>query len=132
MLSRLRSHHDQASGHFFSDALRFRCASEVGREASRSPWQVSAIRPRGHPARYLVPGDPFVRGTPADLDLDRRLPLAQGCYRLPHLKGVGLALTMRPSKQQRRHGVISVLWTDRCANAPDSIIELTTHPLDTK
>ena len=37
LLSRLRSHHDRASGHFFSDALRFRRAREVGREGSRLP-----------------------------------------------------------------------------------------------
>jgi len=43
------------------------------------------------PIRHLVPGDPLVRWAPTDLDLDSGLLLAQGCYRLPHLKGVGLA-----------------------------------------
>ena len=30
----------------------------------------------GPPVRNLIPGDPFVRGASADLDLDRMLPLA--------------------------------------------------------
>ena len=55
LLSRLRSHHDRASGHFFSDALRFRCAREVGSEGSRSPLASVIHSIRGHPARWRPP-----------------------------------------------------------------------------
>ena len=30
-------HHDRASGHFFSEPLRFRCAREVGGKGHRTP-----------------------------------------------------------------------------------------------
>jgi len=41
----------------------------------------------------FIPGDPLVCWAPTDLDFNSRLPLAQGCYRLPRLEGVGLAQT---------------------------------------
>jgi len=52
------------------------------------------VRRLAHYIRFrLVPGDPLVRWAPTDLDLDSGLLLAQGCYRLPRLKGVGLTWT---------------------------------------
>ena len=46
-----------------------------------------------------------MRGAPADLDLDRRFPLAQGYYRLPCLKGVGLARARLVVRHPRDRGL---------------------------
>jgi len=94
LLSRLRSHH-RASGHLFlmpyaSDVLG-RLAVRVGggRSVSHSiPWSSGSLVAC---LAHLVSQGYLVRGAPADLDLDRRPPFAKGCYRLPRLKGVGLA-----------------------------------------
>ena len=71
-----------ASGHFFSEALRARGPSNA--VSIRQLLDPVVIRLAGGLLCTsdcdLVPWDPFVRGVPADLDLDRRLPLAQACY----------------------------------------------------
>jgi len=67
------------------------------------PCRTPRYRGKRQPLDPVVPGslvanlahpvswDSFVRRAPVELDLDDRFSSAQGCYRLPRLKGVGLS-----------------------------------------
>jgi len=77
--------------------LLLRCPASKVRRCRRQgmlqPLDTVAVRFAGRllclSVRYLISGDPLVRGAPSHLDLDSRLLLAQGCYRLPRLKSAG-------------------------------------------
>ena len=92
MSSCLRSHHDRASGHFFSEALRFRRAREVGGKDRRTPlaytshsnpWPSCSLAAcLAHPSAISCLGIPLCAGHQR-ISISRRLPFAQGCYRRP-------------------------------------------------
>jgi len=117
-----------ASGHFFSDALRFRCAREVGREGNRSPlasvshstlWSPGSLAAcLAHPSATSFPGIHLCAGHLRISISTERLPLAQGCYRLPSLKGVGLARAKLIVRHPRDRGLCVGEDTDSAELAP--------------
>jgi len=71
LLRGLRSHHDRASGHFFSDALRLRCARDVSGKARylsacfthSIPWSSGSLAACfAHLSAISFPGIPLCAG----------------------------------------------------------------------
>jgi len=95
LLSRLRSHHDRAFRPLLLRCPALQMAREVGREGSRSPsvshstpWASGSLAAcLAHPSATSFPKIPLCAG-------HQQLSISEGparCYRLPRLKGVGLA-----------------------------------------
>jgi len=110
----------RASGHFFSEALRFRCASEAGGNDRRPypPLDPSSLAAcLAHPSATSFLGIPLCAGRQR-INLDRRYPLAQGCYRLPisYRSGPGrviracASVKMRTLPSFRHLRQVALLW----------------------